>query len=159
MLALLQVALCTYTTSSSLGFRLCGMRYRDDNDESMNQLPCVCDTFHQMFFVVAFAHTTVIVRGKPWGAKLNAGTMPNALMEFVTQFGHIRFDLVEEILRQLRFFTAWFATQTLYKFYSSSILFVYDAAGKTVRVKLGQCKISQGDFYNLFSQFFFFFFF
>lgn len=28
-----QVALCTYTTSSSLGFRLCGMRYRDDRDQ------------------------------------------------------------------------------------------------------------------------------
>ncbi len=110
-----QVALCTLTTSSSLGFRLCGMRYHDD-------------TGH------------IVVRGKPWGAQLKKETMPLALMEFVTQLGHLRFDVVRSFLEGLVPMRAFFASQRLYKFYSSSILFVFDAdapVGKPItRVKL-----------------------
>jgi hypothetical protein len=110
-----QIALCTVTTSSSLGFRLCGMRYNDDLGK-------------------------VVSHGKPWGAQLKKDTMPLALMEFVTQHGHIRFDIVEKILDEMQDLINFFETQKLYKFYSSSILFVFDSAapvGKpVVRVKL-----------------------
>lgn len=36
-----QVALCTFTTTSSLGFRLCGMRYFDDQVRLFASFPAV----------------------------------------------------------------------------------------------------------------------
>ncbi len=110
-----QVALCTITTSSSLGFRLCGMRYHDDNGE-------------------------IVAHGKPWGAQLRKDTMLLALTEFVTQFGHVRFDVVQAIVDGLQPVLRFFRHQQLYKFYSSSVLFVWDSASPVgqpaVRVKL-----------------------
>ena len=110
-----QIALCSVTTSSSLGFRLCGMRYYDDSNQ-------------------------VVIRGKPWGAKLKKETMSQALMDFVTHHGHIRFDVVSAFLSAIEPIVRFFNTQKMYKFYSSSILFVYDAdspvGNPTVRVKL-----------------------
>jgi Ca2+-binding EF-hand superfamily protein len=98
-----QVALCTITTSSSIGFRLCGMRYHGDDG-------------------------AVVVHGKPWGAQLKRDTMVHAMAEFVSQHGHIRFDVVGAIVEQMHGLLRFFRAQTLYKFYSSSVLFVWDGA-------------------------------
>ena len=51
-----------------------------------------------------------------------------ALVEFVTRHSFIQFGIVEKFLDRLMVLKKFFATQKLYKFYSSSILFVYDAA-------------------------------
>ena len=94
-----QVALCTVTTSSSLGFRMCGMRYQNGQD--------------------------LIVRDKPWGAKLSKNTMQDAIFQFLTRN---RFDVAMVFSEKLKELLKWFNEQKLFKFFSSSILLIYDSA-------------------------------
>lgn len=55
----------------------------------------------------------VVVHGKPWGAQLRKDTMPAALIEFVTQHGHIRFDVVEKFVQGMIEIRRFFSKQTL----------------------------------------------
>jgi len=92
-----QVALCAVTTSSSLGFRMCGMRY--------------------------FENKELVVRDKPFGAKLTKVTMFDAIYQFIDS----HFGVAAVFGKKLKELLKWFDTQTLFKFFSSSILLIYDA--------------------------------
>jgi len=105
-----QKALCAVTTSSSLGFRMCGMRY--------------------------WRRDKLVVRDKPWGAKLRDSNMRSALVEFLDNGDEIRFEIIEAWLPKLKAILCWFEHQTLFHFYSSSILLIYDAKGSASDVRL-----------------------
>ncbi|ELR15133.1 EF hand domain containing protein [Acanthamoeba castellanii str. Neff] len=106
-----QKALCAVTTSSSLGFRMCGMRYWRKDE-------------------------TLVVRDKPWGAKLRDSTMRPALVEFLDNGENIRFEAIDAWLPKLRAILSWFESQTSFHFYSSSVLLIYDAKGSETDVRL-----------------------
>jgi Inositol polyphosphate kinase/C2 domain/EF-hand domain pair len=99
-----QQLLVSVTTSGTLGFRVCGMRVVQDDQ--------------------------VVKKGKPWGARLMGRVdMTNALNLFLGRdaMSGVRFDVLPGFLNQLHELLAWFRAQTHYRFYSSSILLIYDA--------------------------------
>eukprot|EP00005_Dracoamoeba_jomungandri_P001168 CAMPEP_0174259474 /NCGR_PEP_ID=MMETSP0439-20130205/8290_1 /TAXON_ID=0 /ORGANISM="Stereomyxa ramosa, Strain Chinc5" /LENGTH=818 /DNA_ID=CAMNT_0015343371 /DNA_START=37 /DNA_END=2493 /DNA_ORIENTATION=- len=99
-----QKALCNLTTSSTLGFRMCGMKvWRRDGAD--------------------------IVRDKKWGSRLRDNTMRGALIEFLNDGnGNYRFDVIPYWLEKLYKIQEWFEEQTEFNFYSSSILLLYDGS-------------------------------
>jgi len=52
-----------------------------------------------------------------------------ALVEFLDNGDEIRFEIIEAWLPKLKAILCWFEHQTLFHFYSSSILLIYDAKG------------------------------
>ncbi|KAL6067969.1 Inositol hexakisphosphate kinase 1 [Balamuthia mandrillaris] len=98
-----QKALCKLTTSSTMGFRMCGMRvWQLDGPE--------------------------IIRDKRWGSKLKETTMRGALVQFLDNGEGVRFDIIPRWLAKLYEIKQWFEEQTMFNFYSSSILLIYDGA-------------------------------
>jgi len=72
-----QNVICHVTTSSAVGFRMCGMRiYQKDG--------------------------TVIVRDKMWGSKLKAHTLQGALVQFIDNGQGVNYELIEIWLPQLK---------------------------------------------------------
>jgi len=101
-----QKALCSATTSSKLGFRLCGMRVYQKTTDSFT------------------------VKGKPWGAMISGKEgMLNALRLYLNDGTGIRYDLIPLFLEHLQKLLKYFKTQHHFRFYSSSILLIYDGAG------------------------------
>jgi hypothetical protein len=64
--------------------------------------------------------------GKPWGKKVTADTMLVSLKEFFDNGDKIRTDLIPFYLEKLKEVQKWFSDQKLLRFYSSSLLFLYD---------------------------------
>jgi hypothetical protein len=60
------------------------------------------------------------------------------LKTFIQNGVAIRYDVIKAIIPELKKVADWFSTQTSFKFYGSSILFIYDGASTepTVRVKM-----------------------
>lgn len=86
-----------YPPQKTLGFRLLG--YRVHNIDG-----------------------TVEVRGKDWGKSKDETNIGLALFEF---FG-VRKEAAALALRKICLFREWFAHQTLYHFYASSLLFIFE---------------------------------
>jgi len=99
-----QSALDTMSTSDSLGFRICGMRVYQMDDGSYR------------------------VRDKPWGMGVNGNKMIDALKEFIENGETLRYDVIEAFMPLLHEVLIWFQSQNYYRFYGSSLLFVYDGA-------------------------------
>ena len=98
-----QMVLVAATTSSSLGFRLCGMRVWQINDG------------------------TYKVLDKQYGAScVVKENMINALITFLDNGNLIRDEFVPEYLDALRKIEAWFEKQDACRFYSASILLIYE---------------------------------
>jgi len=110
-----QATLDKISTSMVLGFRICGMRaWQLEKKE-------------------------YIIRDKPWGMAIKAVQMEGALRSFFNNGKSFRSDLVIEILPQLYSFLEWFKAQRIFRFFGSSILFVYDGATldkPIIRVKM-----------------------
>jgi len=109
-----QSALDRLSTSDELGFRICGIRSYQPLGQSYT------------------------IKDKPWGMSVAADQMENALKIFVDNGLVIRYQTIELMLPILREIQAWFKTQTCFRFYGSSILFVYEGTriDTKVRVKI-----------------------
>jgi len=68
--------------------------------------------------------------GKPWGKKVTQETMSSSLKEFFDNGEKIRTDLIPFYLERLKELQKWFHDQRLLRFYSSSLLFLYDGEGE-----------------------------
>jgi len=110
-----QATLDKISTSVALGFRICGMRtWQLEKKE-------------------------YIIRDKPWGMGVKAIQMESSIRSFFNNGKNFRVDLVTEILPQLYYVLEWFKAQRIFRFYGSSILFVYDGATverPIIRVKM-----------------------
>eukprot|EP01123_Difflugia_compressa_P012182 TRINITY_DN5119_c0_g1_i1.p1 TRINITY_DN5119_c0_g1~~TRINITY_DN5119_c0_g1_i1.p1 ORF type:complete len:444 (-),score=67.81 TRINITY_DN5119_c0_g1_i1:36-1292(-) len=99
-----QSTLDRISTSGELGFRICGMRAWQIKKKEY------------------------IIRDKPWGMYIKSTQMEAALRSFFHNGIQFRDDLVMEVLPQLYDILEWFKVQRIFRFYGSSILFVYDGA-------------------------------
>jgi len=102
------------STSEYLGFRICGIRcYQPATD-------------------------SYVVKDKPWGTNVKADMMQTELKIFIQNGKQIRYEILEAMLPSLSQIREYFRKQTDFKFYGSSILFVYDGANPqpNVRVKM-----------------------
>lgn len=92
------------STTSELGFRICGLK---------------CYQLQTNSFVT---------KDKSWGVKLTSATITPFLKTFVQNGVTIRYDVIKAMIPELQKIADWFAQETSFKFYGSSILFVYDGA-------------------------------
>lgn len=94
------------TTTCTLGLRICGMQVYDSSGASL------------------------ISHGKPWGKALTDSTFGAGLAEFfvtANNDGGGALARLDGVLAQLRPLHAYMAAQRQRRFYSSSLLFAYDA--------------------------------
>jgi hypothetical protein len=96
-----QKVLCSVTTSAILGFRVCGMKIWKPQTRSY------------------------IDYNATWGALLSQVRMVDALREFFTGTTFRR-PVLEQILAHLKSLQTWFSNQHEFRFYSSSILLIYE---------------------------------
>ncbi|KAL2791664.1 inositol hexakisphosphate kinase 3, partial [Daubentonia madagascariensis] len=93
---------CAQSTSARLGVRICGMQvYQTD----------------KKYF---------LCKDKYYGRKLSVEGFRQALYQFLHNGTHLRVELLEPILRQLRALLSVIRSQSSYRFYSSSLLIIYD---------------------------------
>ncbi|XP_041979664.1 inositol hexakisphosphate kinase 3 isoform X2 [Aricia agestis] len=97
-----QIAKCAASTSATLGVRLCGMQ-------------------------VFVGETGACVRrDKYWGRALTESGLREALRDFFAAGGGLRARVVRQVLRHLDALRRAVAKQTSYRFYSCSLLIVYE---------------------------------
>ncbi|XP_029989287.1 inositol hexakisphosphate kinase 2-like [Sphaeramia orbicularis] len=99
-----QIRKCQQSTSASIGVRLCGMQVYQS------------DTAQLMFM------------NKYHGRKLTLPGFKEALLQFFHSGRRLRHELLSPVLRRLRDMQAALEACESYRFYSSSLLIIYDGA-------------------------------
>jgi len=64
---------------------------------------------------------------KSWGRKVTEETFTESLTKYFDNGDRIRYDIVNNLRQKLQPFQDWMSNQSKLRFYSSSLLFVYDA--------------------------------
>jgi len=102
------------STTETLGIRICGIRCYQPSTDSY------------------------VVKDKPWGTNVKAEMMGTELKVFIQNGTKMRYEILSEMLPILNQLRDYFLKQTSFRFYGSSILFVYDGANVNphVRVKM-----------------------
>jgi len=102
-----QMAKCAASTSASLGVRLCGMQVYQATSDSFWSLD------------------------KYFGRRLDAGGLRQSLLQFFASGGDRRSCIIDAILRRLRLLRKAIEDQETFRFYSSSLLIVYEGCGES----------------------------
>lgn len=89
------------------------------------------------FQVYKLSTGELIKQDRAYGKQLNGETVKTALKTFLNADYGLSRSLVLQLLAKLWKILRWFRTQTTYKFYSSSLLLVYDAAKLKQSVRNG----------------------
>ncbi|EFX63240.1 hypothetical protein DAPPUDRAFT_67244, partial [Daphnia pulex] len=97
-----QMAKCAASTSASLGLRLCGMKVYDATTGNF------------------------VSRDKYFGRRLDADGLRRALVQFFASGGSRRSEIIDAILDRLRLLRLAVEKQETFRFYSSSLLIVYE---------------------------------
>lgn len=116
-----QIAKCAASTSAALGVRLCGM---------------------QVFEAETGA---CIRRDKYWGRALTETGLREALRDFFAGGAGLRTRVVRRVLRDLDALRRAIAKQTSYRFYSCSLLVVYEGDMSTLSTEEGVGAMSEYD--------------
>jgi len=110
------------STSEELGFRICGIRcYQPWTD-------------------------SYVVKDKPWGTNVKADMMLTDLKIFLHNGNQIRYKIVKAMLPMLFEIREYFRNQTNFKFYGSSLLFVYDGANPNAKVLVKMVDFAHTNF-------------
>ncbi|GAM16886.1 hypothetical protein SAMD00019534_000610 [Acytostelium subglobosum LB1] len=100
---------CRATTSSALGFRVCGLKVFDQNTSE-----------YQAF-------------DKYYGRQLRANDVPMVICKFLDNGVRLRTELLTAISKRLAQFVTLFEQQQCYKFYGGSLLFIYDGSSNNLQ--------------------------
>ncbi|CAH0554866.1 unnamed protein product [Brassicogethes aeneus] len=100
-----QMAKCAASTSASLGVRLCGMQvYQAESD-------------------------IYLKKDKYWGRELNEDGFKNALCRFFDNGFGLRVSVIRKVISKLEQLRRVIERQSCYRFYSCSLLIVYEGDG------------------------------
>lgn len=91
-----------YPTQQVVGFRFTGMRVWDD------------------------VHAAYKEHGRAFGYALDERTLHHAFYEYLHDGKRVRTEVIPPLLDRLGAIRSWFETQSRYRFYGSSLLFVYE---------------------------------
>lgn len=110
---------CKYPTQQLVGFRLTGMRVWD-HSRGMSS--------HALAPEQLLASTNGGYRehGRAFGYRLTQSALGSAFREFLFDGTRVRSELLPPFLDKLLLIREWFAAQDEFRFYGSSLLFVYE---------------------------------
>jgi len=110
------------STTVTLGMRITGMKVYDEKKQENVQYT------------------------KSWGRKVTPDTMVDSLNKYFDLGTRVRYDVLGEFIKRLKVFQQWMESQNKLRFYSSSLLFVYDAANNDG----AHCHMKMIDFAHVF---------
>lgn len=111
-----------------------------------NHPECQIEQWHLFFQVYQLDSGHYVCRNKYYGRSLSIEGFGQALYEFLHNGRYLRKDLFDAILQKLRSLKGVLEKQASYRFYSSSLLIIYDGKEKKLELRQNSAEtLSQGN--------------